>query len=145
MDFSEAYKFTGPRPTFSPDGKYVACSVDARCVIRDAESLVVCHIFSCQDKIDEIAWCPTGVKVLCAMYSRAILQVWNVEEECWTCKIDGGPAGASRTRSNLNRLEYSQSTIAANTIVLWHIKQFKCANEYLYFVTCHFRSEMTLR
>jgi hypothetical protein len=103
MDFSEAYKFTGPRPTFSPDRRYVACTVDARCVIRDAESLVVCHIFSCQDKVDEIAWCPTGLKVLCAMYSRAIVQIWNVEEESWTCKIDGGPAGTPCSCSNLNR------------------------------------------
>jgi hypothetical protein len=93
MDFSEAYRFSACPPVFSSNGKYVACAVDARCVVRDADSLTVCQIFSCQDKIDCLDWSPNSKHVLCSMHSRAIAQIWNIEEECWTCKIDEGPAG----------------------------------------------------
>lgn len=105
MDFSEAYQFTQPAtPAFSPDGKFIACAVEARCVIRDSETLIVYHMFSCMDKVKHIEWSPTGKHVLCAMYTRSVVQVWDVDDPAWTCKIDAGPAGVfvshSAARSN---------------------------------------------
>lgn len=93
MDFSEAYKFSGPEPVFSPDGRYLATSVDSRCVIRDSDSLAVVQIFSCADKIDKIAWSPNNTHVLCALYHRSLLHVWSLDNASWICKIDEGPAG----------------------------------------------------
>lgn len=94
MDFSEAYQFTGPTPVFSPDGKYVASAVESKCIIRDSETLIIYHMFSCMDGIKYIEWSPTGQHILCALYSRAVVQVWDINDPAWTCKVDGGPAGA---------------------------------------------------
>lgn len=96
MDFSEAYQFTGPTPVFSPDGKYVASAVESKCIIRDSETLIIYHMFSCMDGIKYIEWSPTGQHILCALYSRAVVQVWDINDPAWTCKVDGGPAGLLR-------------------------------------------------
>ena len=93
MDFSEAYQYTGPTPVFSPDGKFVASAVEAKCIVRDSETLIIYHMFSCMDGVKHMEWSPTGQHVLCALYSRAVVQVWDINDPKWTCKIDGGPAG----------------------------------------------------
>lgn len=92
MDFSEAHTI-GCTPTFSPDGRYIACAVDARCSVRDAESLLVSRIFTCQDRISQLQWSPGGKHLLCALHNRGLVQIWNIEEDCFSCKIDEGPAG----------------------------------------------------
>jgi hypothetical protein len=94
MDFSEAYQYSGQSPAFSPDGKFIACAVDARCVVRDAETLIVYHMFSCLDKVKRIEWCPDGRHIMCAMYTRASIQLWCIDDSSWACKLDEGPAGA---------------------------------------------------
>lgn len=34
MDFSEPYKYSGPAPAYSPDGRYLAAAVEYRLIIR---------------------------------------------------------------------------------------------------------------
>lgn len=96
MDFSESYKFSGPQPAVSPDGNYIAAAVESRLIIRNAVTTQVTQIYSCLDKISQIAWCPKSVYVLCGLVKRSIVQVWSVHEPDWTCKIDEGIAGAER-------------------------------------------------
>lgn len=43
---------------------------------RDAESLQVVQLYSCLDRIDHLEWSRNSMYVLCAQYSRAIIQVW---------------------------------------------------------------------
>ncbi|GAX85762.1 hypothetical protein CEUSTIGMA_g13177.t1 [Chlamydomonas eustigma] len=93
MDFSETYKCSGPQPTFSPDGRYVAAAVEYRLVIRDAETLAVVQLYSCLDRIDHFQWSPNSMYILCGLFSRAIIQIWSAVQADWTCKIDEGPAG----------------------------------------------------
>ena len=100
MDFSEAYKFSGPAPAYSPDGRFLASTVEYRLIIRDAETLSVVQLYSCLDRIDSMVWSPNSMYVLCGQFSRAIIQVWSTEQSDWTCKIDEGPAGV-QVRSGL--------------------------------------------
>ena len=41
QDFSESFAFSGPLPSFSPDGRLIAAAAEYRLVIRDADSLQV--------------------------------------------------------------------------------------------------------
>lgn len=75
MDFSEAYKSTGPAPVFSPDGKFLATVVDYRLVIRETLTLKHVQLYSCLDKIHKIEWSPLSTYVLCALHDRAVVQV----------------------------------------------------------------------
>ena len=98
MDFSETYRFSGPQPACSPDGRYIAAATEYRLVVRDCLSTQVVQIFSCIDKISHIEWCPNSTYILCGLVKRAIVQVWSVREPDWTCKIDEGLAGAEAVR-----------------------------------------------
>ena len=98
LDFSETYKRTGPTPVFSPDGRFLATAVEYRLVIRDAETLTVCSISSCLDRIHKIEWHPDSDHVLCACYKRGVVQCFSVSDEKWTCLIDEGPAGCVHAR-----------------------------------------------
>jgi WD40 repeat protein len=99
MDFSEAYKFSGPSPIFSPDGRFLASVVEYRLIIREAETLSVVQLYSCLDRIDSMEWSPNSMYILCGLFSRAMIQVWSVEQSDWTCKIDEGPAGVQARNS----------------------------------------------
>ena len=102
LDFSETYKRTGPTPVFSPDGRFLATAVEYRLVIRDAETLTVCSISSCLDRIHKIEWAPNSDHVLCACYKRGVVQCFSVSDEKWTCLIDEGPAGCVHARWSPN-------------------------------------------
>lgn len=94
MDFSETYRFSGPVPVCSPNGKYIAAATEYRMVVRDALTTQVVQIYSCIDKISDVQWCPNSTYIMCGLVKRAIVQVWSVPEPGWTCKIDEGLAGA---------------------------------------------------
>lgn len=94
MDFSETYRFSGPVPIISPDGKHIAAATEYRLVVRDVLTTQVLQIYSCIDKISHVEWCPNSTYILCGLVKRAVVQVWSVREPDWTCKIDEGLAGA---------------------------------------------------
>ncbi|KAK9816843.1 hypothetical protein WJX72_005821 [[Myrmecia] bisecta] len=98
MDFSESYRFSGPQPAYSPDGRFVANCVEYRLVIREVETLQVVQLYSCIDKIQQLEWCPNSRYVLCALWQRATVQVWSVSDPDWTCKISEGDAGVAHAR-----------------------------------------------
>lgn len=47
------------------------------------------------DEISHIEWSSDSKFVLCAMFRRAAVQVWSVQDSKWKCTIDQGPAGCS--------------------------------------------------
>ncbi|GMH33685.1 hypothetical protein BSKO_01519 [Bryopsis sp. KO-2023] len=98
MDFSETYRYSGPSPAFSPDGRYIAVVVEYRLLVRDWQTLRVVQLYSCLDKIQHFEWSSDSNYILCGLYDRAIVQVWSVEDPEWTCKIDEGPAGITGAR-----------------------------------------------
>ncbi|KAG0454083.1 hypothetical protein HPP92_025387 [Vanilla planifolia] len=97
MDFTEAYKQTGPC-YFSPNCRYLAIAVDYRLVIRDLDSLKVVQLYTCVDKISYIEWALDSEYILCGLYKRPMVQAWSLTQPEWTCKIDEGPAGIAYAR-----------------------------------------------
>ncbi|BDA42493.1 probable POC1 centriolar protein homolog A at N-terminal half [Coccomyxa sp. Obi] len=98
MDFSEAYRYSGSLPTYSPDGKYLATAEDFKLVVRDVDTLQVVQLYSCLDRIQQLEWCCRSEYVLCGLTQRPIVQIWSVKDPDWTCKVDEGPAGVNAPR-----------------------------------------------
>ena len=98
MDFSEAYRFGGPAPAYSPDGRFVAFTAEYRLVVRDVQTLEVVHLCSCLDRISNVEWSCDSDHILCALHKRATLQCWSVSQQEWSCKIDEGAAGIRHVR-----------------------------------------------
>lgn len=96
--YSELYQQSLGLVQFSPNGCFIAAVVDHRLTIRDIQSLEIRHLFTCRDKIDQIEWSCDSQYVLCAIYSRALVQVWSVEQPEWTCRITEGVAGLTYAR-----------------------------------------------
>eukprot|EP00892_Ulva_mutabilis_P008080 jgi/Ulvmu1/5644/UM231_0007.1 len=130
MDFSEAYQYNGPTPAFSPDGKFVAAAVESKCIIRDSETLIIYHMFSCMDGVKHIEWSPTGRHVLCALQSRAVAQVWDTDDPKWTCKIDGGPAGLARAMWSATGKDILTIAEFNLRLSVWDLKSQSCKHRH---------------
>ncbi|XP_023697332.2 WD repeat-containing protein WRAP73 isoform X2 [Paramormyrops kingsleyae] len=98
MNFSEVFKHTNQLCRVSPDGKYLATCVQYRLVVRDVSSLQILHLYTCLDQVTCMEWSSDSQFILCAMYKRALVQVWSLEQPDWHCKIDEGSAGLVSSR-----------------------------------------------
>lgn len=72
---SEAYRYSGSLPAYSPDGKYLATAEDFKLVVRDVDTLQVVQLYSCLDRIKQLEWCCRSEYVLCGLTQRPIVQV----------------------------------------------------------------------
>ncbi|XP_022453964.1 WD repeat-containing protein WRAP73 isoform X2 [Delphinapterus leucas] len=70
-----------------------ASCVQYRLVVRDANTLQICQLYTCLDQIQHIEWSADSLFILCALYKRGLVQVWSLEQPEWHCKIDEGSAG----------------------------------------------------
>ena len=98
IDFSELYKHSGGRCTWSPDGKYLAVASKSTLVVRDVEDMSVVNLFNCADEIKHIEWSFDSMYILCGIYGRALVDVWCVHKTDWTCRITEGAAGMVNAR-----------------------------------------------
>ncbi|OQR95704.1 WD repeat-containing protein WRAP73 [Thraustotheca clavata] len=87
--------------SWSSCGRYLAIAKDTRLSIRDADfGMSVVQVFTCVDMISSVQWAPhtngDGTEmqlVLCAMYKRALVQVFSILDPSWQCKIAEGICG----------------------------------------------------
>ncbi|KAG2498499.1 hypothetical protein HYH03_003750 [Edaphochlamys debaryana] len=126
MDFSESFRTSGPKPAFSPNGRYVATVVEYRLIIRDVEHLRVIQLYSCLDRIDCIEWSSNSNYVLCGLFSRGIVQVWSVDSPEWTCRIDEGPAGVAAVRWSPDGACILATADFGIRITVWSLLDRKC-------------------
>jgi hypothetical protein len=75
LPVSEAFRYSGTLPTYSPNGAYLAVVEDYRLILRHVDTLQVLQIYSCVDRIKSIEWCCRSDYVLCALLQRSIVQV----------------------------------------------------------------------
>ena len=93
VEFSEVYKHSGYRCESSPNGEVLAVAVDHRLIIRDSVSQQILQIFSCDDKIDQIAWASDSKYILSAVHSCGLVQVWDIDDPEWSCRLNEGSSG----------------------------------------------------
>ncbi|RQM23021.1 hypothetical protein B5M09_010808 [Aphanomyces astaci] len=82
--------------SWSGCGRYLAVAKDTRLCVRDVTmNLSIVQLFTCVDLISAIQWAPhietdsnSGDSmrlIFCAMYKRAIVQVFSILDPSWTC------------------------------------------------------------
>jgi WD40 repeat protein len=92
MELSEPFKHSGAA-VFSPNGQYIATTVLHRVIVRDALSLNILQLFSCQDFVSDLAWAPDS-NVLAVMVPKLSAVVcFSMSIPDWTAKISEGIAG----------------------------------------------------
>lgn len=67
-------------------------------MVRDVDSLAVVAVFSCLDRIQALAWSPSGENILCGLYARSTVQVFSLTDQEWTASISEGLAGVVAAR-----------------------------------------------
>jgi WD40 repeat protein len=95
-DFTEVFKQTQGLVSFSPNGEYLATAVQQRLVIRESQSLQILQLFNCTDLIQHVSWSQGSDLILVASYKLGIFQVFSLEDEEWTGKVDEGILGCSK-------------------------------------------------
>lgn len=65
MDFSDAYRCSGPAPVFSPDGRFIASVAEYRLILREVESMRVVQLYSCLDRVDRCGEVQTFLHDFC--------------------------------------------------------------------------------
>jgi len=94
VEFSEVFACTSRAmpgtggASFSSSGNYVAACTKNMLLVRDAESLEVVSAHTCVDTISKAEWSKDESMVLCAMYSRGIIQIWRVGNPRWCCRLN---------------------------------------------------------
>jgi len=87
--------------SWSSCGRYLAVAKDTRVSVRDVRmNLSIVQVFTCADIVSSVQWAPEIVVednssnlLLCAMYKRALVQVFSILDPTWTCKIAEGSCG----------------------------------------------------
>ena len=74
---SEGYSYSGPRPAYSPDGRYIASAEEYRLVVRDVDTLQIVQLYSCLDRVKHIQWCCRSEYILCGLLKRPTVQVYG--------------------------------------------------------------------
>ena len=98
IDFSELYKHSGGLASWSPDGRYLAVASQSTLVLRDVRDMSIAHVFQCADAVQRVEWSFDSLYVLAGCFGRAVVDVFSVEQEDWTCRITEGVAGMVNAR-----------------------------------------------
>ena len=88
INFSDLFKQTSGHCYYSPDSSLLASSISFRLVIRDAKTLETIHVWKCLDEINKISWSPDSSLILVILKKRNTLQIYNIDDVTWKCKID---------------------------------------------------------
>uniref|UniRef100_H2LHX2 WD repeat containing, antisense to TP73 n=1 Tax=Oryzias latipes TaxID=8090 RepID=H2LHX2_ORYLA len=121
MNFSEVFKQSNQLCKVSPDGKYLATCVQYRLVIRDVNTLQILNLYTCLDQISHMEWSSDSLFILCAMYKRALVQVWSLEQPDWHCKIDEGSIGLVSSRWSPDGRHILNTTEFHLRITVWSL------------------------
>jgi WD40 repeat protein len=97
MEFTDILQ-SGTLSCLSLDSALVAILDGSRLTVLDTSTLLVVSYFSNSDQVNRIEWSADGRYVLCAMYKRGAVQVWDVDNPKWVCKITEAPAGIAYNR-----------------------------------------------
>ena len=83
----------------SPDSRHLAyLASSTKVYVSEAPTTRVIATFTAVDKIDRLEWSPDSNFVLCAMFSRCSIQVFDIYDKTWNCRINEGPAGIINAR-----------------------------------------------
>lgn len=82
----------GSCSAWSPSSECIATVNSSRVTIRDGKSLETLQVHSCVDKIERFAFSPDGAYIMCCIFSRNAIQVFNIADVDWRCRINEGVA-----------------------------------------------------
>ncbi|KAJ3217298.1 WD repeat-containing protein wrap73 [Clydaea vesicula] len=96
MEFSELFKQSKNLCKFSPNGKYLGCIIQYRLVIRNAHDLEIVNLFNFTDNLQAICWSRDSTLIACASFNLGSIQIWNLVDPNWSCRIDEGLGGLTK-------------------------------------------------
>ena len=92
--FSDTIQGNPQLVQLSPDGQYVATSVQARLIVRATESMDIVASFTCSEEIGAIEWAADSLHILAASFKRTVVHAFRLHST-WSAKIDDDITGIS--------------------------------------------------
>ncbi|KAJ1898232.1 WD repeat-containing protein wrap73 [Kickxella alabastrina] len=93
MEFTELYKQSNSAlVSYSPDGAFIAVSVEHRLIVRDAQNPKRVHRvcvtpYDTAPYIEDIQWSPSSTHLLTCSYTHNRVDVWSLSDDKWQCTI----------------------------------------------------------
>ena len=97
LDWSDLYRHTGGHCRWSPDGLFVAAAVAHRVTVRDAATMQIAQLFTCNDRVEALRWSPDSRYLLCGLYTRGPS---TFSRSTFThCNVGLAQSGGAQTRT----------------------------------------------
>ena len=94
MNFSDITSFSG-QAEFSPSSEYLALVKGIKLSVFESSSMASLHSWNLIDQVSKLEWSCDSTLIMCSQNKRGLVQVFNVKELKWECKITLGPCGLS--------------------------------------------------
>lgn len=94
MNFSDIASFSG-QSEFSPNSEYVASVKGLKLSIYESANMNMIHSWNIIDQVSKLVWSADSFLLMCSQNKRGLIQVFNIKEPKWDCKISLGPSGLS--------------------------------------------------
>lgn len=94
MNFSDITSFSG-QAEFSPNTEYLAVVKGIKVTVYESSSMGVICTWNILDQVSKLEWAQDSTLLLCSQAKRALIQIFNIKDVKWECKISLGPCGLS--------------------------------------------------
>ena len=96
MNFSDILSYSD-QAEFSPNSQYIAIVKGLRITVYESARISPVSSWNIVDHASRLIWSQDSCLLLCSQNKRGLVQVFNLKDTKWECKISSGPGGLSGT------------------------------------------------
>jgi hypothetical protein len=94
MNFSDVTSFSG-QAEFSPNSEFIAAVKGIKITVYESTSMAAVQSWNLLDQVSKLEWSLDSNLVMCSQQKRGIIQVFNLKDPKWDCKVTLGTCGLS--------------------------------------------------
>ena len=94
MNFSDILSYSD-QTEFSPNSQYIAIVKGLRVTVYESARISPVNSWTIVDHVSKLIWSQDSCLLLCSQNKRGLIQVFNLKDTKWECKISSGPGGLS--------------------------------------------------
>ena len=107
MNFSDIITFSD-KAKFSNNSQFLAIVKGMRLSVYESSRMALVTSWTILDHVSDLEWSLDSTLLICAQAKRGLVQVLNIKDLKWECKVSMGPSGLSGARLIPNGWHYKK-------------------------------------